>query len=176
MAYIDVHKAIRTFMRSMPGGEDVASGGLVHLVNDPIYQRAVCHLQEAIQSSSVKVLVAGRPIADHERDYRLDPINRALIEPFGQPPLRNILICLEDLLPVFRAQIEADEQPIDIKAMIADMLRQNPQPSQAAAFKNALDHGAIITRKDFIKLWKSLGASTKQGPRGPRNNRAEQAA
>ena len=101
MTYVE---AVRTIVRTLPGGNALALRRLYSLADNPLFQSAVQCLAQAIQSSGVEVRVVAdgkrRPIADHERSYRFDFWRGTLTDPFvasSQPPLRDLLICVEDL-------------------------------------------------------------------------------
>jgi chloramphenicol 3-O-phosphotransferase len=115
MTYVNLYEAVRTIARTLPGGDELAPaltdgcikrGAVAFLGHELvlIFQRAAGLLEQAIRDRAVNVTIvadgARRLIADDERSFRLELRDAMLVVPFGhspQPPLRDLLICAEDL-------------------------------------------------------------------------------
>ena len=98
----------------------------------------------------------------------------------AEPEFRELLVRREDVLRVFPENAgETEDQsvsPCDLEAVLREAIDQNPKLTQEQALKIARDAGAIEPREKIRDMLKSLGGSTKPGPRGPRQNRAGPAA
>ena len=98
----------------------------------------------------------------------------------AKPEFRELLVRREDVLRVFPENAGATEDqsvsPCDLEAVLREAIDQNPKLTQEEALKIARDAGAIEPREKIRDMLKSLGGSTKPGPRGPRKNRAGPAA
>ena len=64
----------------------------------------------------------------------------------------------------------------DLEAALREALHKNPNLTQVEALGIARGVGAIEPREIIREMHRSLGGSTKSGPRGPRKNRAGPAA
>jgi hypothetical protein len=86
-----------------------------------------------------------------------------------EPDLREkcllVLVSREDV------QREFPSAPApDLKGILSDAIRGNPNLGQRGAFKIARDAGAKEPRKKIRDFLKTLGGSKKPGPKGPRKN------
>ena len=88
-----------------------------------------------------------------------------------EPDLREkcllVLVSREDVQREFPS---APAPPADLKAILSDAIRGNPNLGQRGAFKIARDAGAKEPRKKILDLLKTLGGASKPGPKGPRKN------
>jgi hypothetical protein len=157
------------------------------------YRRAIRLLEKVI--SSGRVPGKGVSVAAREKGPRriepdewasrwLDIRRGRLTTPAGieaelRPPILDVLVSLEDLERESAAAIASENQSSpapDLKSVLRDLLRDNPNLGQTDARKMALERGATFVRQELRDLWTSLGGSTKMGPRGPRKNRAKPSA
>jgi hypothetical protein len=90
-----------------------------------------------------------------------------------EPVFRELRVRREDVLRAFPENAGATE---DLEAVLREALHKNPKLTQVEASEIAQDAGAIEPRDKIREMLKSLGGSTKPGPRGPRKNRAGPAA
>ena len=86
---------------------------------------------------------------------------------------RELRVRREDVLRAFPENAGATE---DLEAVLREALHKNPKFTQVEASEIARDAGAIEPRDKIREMLKSLGGSTKPGPRGQRKNRAGPAA
>jgi hypothetical protein len=95
-----------------------------------------------------------------------------------EPDLRekclNVLVSREDVQREFPA-VPAPCAP-DLKARLSDAIRVDPNLGQREAVKIARDAGAKEPREKILDLLKTLGGSSKRGPKGPRKNCATPSA
>jgi hypothetical protein len=61
---------------------------------------------------------------------------------------------------------------VEIESLLREQLLENPNLTGNDAFKIARERGAIMPREKIREIYRSLGGSTKPGPKGPRKNRA----
>jgi hypothetical protein len=130
MAYVSLYEAIRVIARTTPdaaiaetmtdawikrGALAVETSGARRLVPSPPFQHVDRILEQAIKSTDVRVMVmvngTERAIADHERDYQLEIRAAMLLQPFGRPPIRDVLINADDLRRFALKLVKAPELP-----------------------------------------------------------------
>jgi hypothetical protein len=113
------------------------------------------------------------------RQGRLEPRQGVSFEQF--PAILNIYVSIEDLEresaeAIERLRREANLAP-SLKAVLREKIdREGRMLTQVEAEKIARARGAIETRKEIRRVLKTLGGSTKRGPKGPRTKCAEPAA
>jgi hypothetical protein len=90
----------------------------------------------------------------------------------AKPVFRELRVHREDVLRAFPENADGS----DLEAVLREALHTNPTLTQPEAFKIARDAGVIAPRDKIREMLRSLGGSTKSGPRGPRKNRAGPAA
>ena len=78
-----------------------------------------------------------------------------------------VLVSREDVQREFPY---AEPSAPDLKAILSEAIRREPNLGQREAFKIARDAGAKEPRKKILDLLKTLGGSRKPGPKGPRKN------
>jgi hypothetical protein len=109
-----------------------------------------------------------------------------------KPVFRELRVRREDVLRAFPGNSGAIEDrsvpenagatkdqsvsPCDLEAVLREALHKNPKLTQLEALGIARDAGAIEPRDKIREKLRSLGGSTKRGPRGPRKNREGAAA
>lgn len=117
---------------------------------------------------------------------QLELLRSLLATPAGKrledfPAIRSVRVCTEDLQressKVIKAGQDEVKSSIDLRALLlAEKARMNRIPTQNEAEKIAREAGATDPRKKIRETLRSIGGSTKPGPKGPRRNRAAQAA
>ena len=89
-----------------------------------------------------------------------------------EPDLREkclyVLVSREDVQREFPS-VPAPCAP-DLKAILSDAIRVDPNLGQREAVKIARDTGAKEPREKILGLLKTLGGSSKRGPKGPRKS------
>ena len=94
-----------------------------------------------------------------------------------KPALREARVRAADVFEAFPAGAGASAPSLEaLEALLREAPRENPELTQTAAEKIARERGVIKPRQEVRDLFKSLGGSTKQGPRGPRKNCAAPSA
>jgi hypothetical protein len=151
------------------------------------YGRAIRVLEKLLASGRVRgvgVSAAGRDIGQrlieaHEWASHQLEIRRNLLatptrkEPERLPPILDVLVSAEDLKRECAAMLASETLAApDLESMLRELRLKNPNLTQTAAEKIARERGALGRRQQFRDLWKTLGGSSKPGPRGPRKNRA----
>jgi hypothetical protein len=123
-----------------------------------------------------------QPIEAHEWASRwLDVRRNLLATPAGKKPehfpaIRDVLVSVEDLERECDAAIAAEDQSLpgpDLKSVLRKALQDNRSLTQTEAEKIGR---SIATREEIRSSWKTLGGSSKPGPKGPRKNRAAPSA
>jgi hypothetical protein len=80
----------------------------------------------------------------------------------------SVLVSREDVQREFPSA-PAPSAP-DLKAILSDAIRVDPNLGQREAVKIARDAGAKEPREKILDLLKTLGGSSTRGPKGPRKN------
>ena len=119
---------------------------------------------------------AGLEIASGRDSRRLGVWRIGNVSMEGGGDFENVRVEREAVLRVFPAEWSETAVAADLKSILREALRDNPNLTQTEAEKIARDRGAIETREKIRDVLKNLGGSTKPGPRGPRKNRAGPAA
>jgi hypothetical protein len=200
--YVNLREAERVVVRLMPEFATLADGMTetwIHGFGDAIrwteederrasaFGKAVDLLEIILPAGRVRGL--GRPatlmheasasrmreIAPHEWAKLKFDIRRGILDTppsesfVAFPPILDVLINVEDLCREANVEIaaKADDLASFVRKSIAEgctlsETEKNPPPGPS--------------RKKIRDLCKTLGGPTKQGPRGPRKNRAESAA
>jgi len=98
----------------------------------------------------------------------------------GDATFSNILLPVKDLLRVFPGNASGVEDghcsTPSLQAVLSQALRENPKLTQVDAVTIARAHCPIERRDEIRKMLKSLGGSSKPGPKGPWKNRAAPSA
>jgi hypothetical protein len=98
----------------------------------------------------------------------------------GEVIFSDLLLPVKDLLRVFPGNARAIEDGRcwnpSLEAVLSQALRENPKLTQVEAVKIARERGLEEDREKIRTMLKSLGGSSKPGPKGPWKNRAAPSA
>jgi len=128
----------------------------------------------------LEFLEIDEPTKAGPQPYRKGSSNDDIAADKIKPAFRELRVRAADVLGAFPARAGAIKDPLisapSLEAVLRESLRDNPNLTQEEALKIARDSGVVESREKIRKALKSLGGSTKPGPRGPRKNRAAPAA
>ena len=93
-----------------------------------------------------------------------------------EPVFREVRVSVADVLRIFPANARRDWSAPSLEAVLRHLLSENPKLTQIEIVKIARERGATEPRKKIRAMWKTLGGSSKPGPRGPRKNHAAPSA